>query len=461
MNRVDEKTFPKVELPKIPERKVCVTSYGAKEGMDARNTKAFNDAILDISNEGGGTVVIPAGIWYTGPIRLRSHVALHLERGALVVFRYKKEEFPLIKTNYEGTDRIRATSPIYAVEEEDIAITGEGILDGCGDSWRPVKKSKLTDSQWNKRIKTGVNERGMWFPSNSSFAGHYNPDIKPSEPDALKRAEKYYDFYRPVMVSLIKCKRIKLEGVTFQNSPAWNLHPLFCEHLTINNVNVRNPWYAQNGDGLDLESCRCVNILDSSFDVGDDAICLKSGKNEEARKIKFPTEYVTIKGCTVYHGHGGFVVGSEMSRGVRHVVLDNCTFIGTDIGVRFKSTLGRGGVIEDIRLSNIRMTDIAKEALLFSMLYSGAMDESNVKDEDIPEFKNISLDHIQCDGAGVALGVYGLKQLPIHDILIEDCNLHANYGIKTEYAKNIILKNVKVTTVNEQKETHYNDVDIA
>ena len=301
----------------------------------------------------------------------------------------------------------------------------------------------------------------VWYPSQSSYDGMHNPDIKPDEENALERAEEYYDFYRPVMVSLIRCRRVLIDGVTLMNSPAWNLHPLFCEHVTINKVTIRNPWYAQNGDGLDLESCRYVNIFDTTFDVGDDAICLKAGKNEAARKIQFPTEYVTIKGCTVYHGHGGLVVGSEMSRGVRNVVVENCTFIGTDIGVRFKSTLGRGGVVENIRLSHIRMTNIVKEAILFSMRYSGAMDASKVKQDDIPEFKNIELDNISCDGAAAAFSVYGLEQLPIHDITLSDSELRAKSGVHHEYANSICFNNVTITAgVGEGDTRYYNNVDI-
>lgn len=461
MNRLDEKTFKQVELPQIREHSVSVEEYGAKSGIHFRNTKAFNEAIKHVNEIGGGIVIIPEGIWYTGPIQLRSHVELHLKRGAYVIFQYNKEEYPLIKTNYEGTDRIRATSPIYAYDEEDIAITGDGIIDGQGELWRPTKKVKLTESQWNKLTQTGVTDGRIWYPSQSSFDGMHNPDVKPDEENALERAEEYYDFYRPVMVSLIRCRRVLIDGVTLMNSPAWNLHPLFCEHVTINKVTIRNPWYAQNGDGLDLESCRYVNIFDTTFDVGDDAICLKAGKNEEARKIQFPTEYVTIKGCTVYHGHGGLVVGSEMSRGVRNVVVENCTFIGTDIGVRFKSTLGRGGVVENIRLSHIRMTNIVKEAILFSMRYSGAMDASKVKQEDIPEFKNIELDNISCDGATAAFSVYGLEQLPIHDITLSDSVLRAKSGAHHEYAKSICFNNVTITEgVGEGDTRYYNNVDI-
>lgn len=439
--------FPAVQLPVIGTGQMKVTAYADREGR--LHSAALNEAIRKLSETGGGRVTVPAGLWRSGPIRLCSHVELHLERGALVVFEYSREEYPLIRTSYEGSDRIRAVSPVSAADANDIAITGEGILDGSGHKWRVVKKDKMTSGQWNALISSGgITEGNVWFPSESSRDGHRNPDIRPDEEDALNRAEAYYDYYRPVMVSLVRCRRVLLKGVTFQNSPAWNLHPLFCGDLTIDGVTVRNPWYAQNGDGLDLESCRNVLIRDSNFDVGDDAICMKSGKNAEGRSVPGPTEFVTIEGCTVYHGHGGFVVGSEMSRGVTHIRVKNCTFIGTDIGIRFKSTLGRGGTVEAIRLEQIRMIDIKKEAILFSMQYGGAMRGTPAR-EDIPEFKNIVLKDIVCLGAETAFRAAGLPELPIHDILLMDSSIRAKKGIFCENGKNIRFQNVELTETRE------------
>ena len=181
--------------------------------------------------------------------------------------------------------------------------------------------------------------------------------------------EPYRLFLRPVLVGLYNCTNVLLEGVTFQNSPAWNIHLFECEHVNVREVNVRNPWFSQNGDGIDLEACRYAVIEDCTFDVGDDAICMKSGKNEQGRRRGKPLEHVTIRGCTVYHGHGGFVIGSEMSGGVRHVTVENCTFIGTDVGLRFKSLRGRGGVVEHIAIRGVHMKDIAGPAISFNLFY--------------------------------------------------------------------------------------------
>ena len=222
----------------------------------------------------------------------------------------------------------------------------------------------------------------------------------PTEPGALEKATPYYDFYRPVMVSLKYCNKVLIDGVTFRNSPAWNIHPHFCTNLTVRNATIFNPYHAQNGDGIDVESCRNVEIHHCDFQTGDDGICMKAGKNAEARKIPGPCENVHIHHCTVGNSHGGFVIGSEMSRGVRNVLVEDCSFINSDVGIRFKSALGRGGVIEDIYMKRIHMVNIKEEAVVFTMDYVldilGNKEKTVVSglDEDVPEFKNIFIETI-------------------------------------------------------------------
>ena len=173
------------------------------------------------------------------------------------------------------------------------------------------------------------------------------------------------------MVSLISCNKVLLDGPVFQNSPAWCIHPLMCENLTVRNIDVRNPWYSQNGDGIDIESCKNSVVYNCTFDVGDDAICIKSGKDQEGRDRGMPTENLIVKNCVVYHGHGGVTVGSEMSGGVKNMHVSGCTFIGTDVGLRFKSNRGRGGVVEKIFISNIDMINIPTNAISFNLYYGG------------------------------------------------------------------------------------------
>lgn len=453
--------FPQVETPVFKDREFDIRDYGAVEGGFVSNTEAINRAVQAAFASGGGRVLIPAGMWLTGPIRLLSNVELHTECGAFVQFSYNPEEYPLTAANYEGTSRIRARSPLYAVDAENIGITGSGIFDGNGQRWRPVKRFKTTEAQWKELLKrggvvAGEGQDSIWFPSQSAFDGYYSPDIALEEEASLERAQECYDFYRPVLCSLVRCRRVLIEGVTLQNSPAWNLHPLFCEHVTVKDAAIKNPWYAQNGDGLDLESCRYVSITHTSFDVGDDGICMKSGKDAPARQIEFPTEYVTIEGCTVFHGHGGFVVGSEMSRGVRNIRVKNCCFIGTDVGIRFKSTLGRGGVVENIVLEDIRMSSIREQAVIFTMGYSsnGAPKE-DCSPEDIPEFKNIVVRNTVCAGCNQAVVIDGLKQQPIHDIFFEHVKLSGRQGLKLNDAKRILLSDVTLLSVDGTQVREY------
>ena len=353
-----------VKLPAFVDRIVYVDNYGARPYCytieDAsRNADAINRAINYISEKGGGTVVIPEGIWFTAPIEIKSDVELRIEKNAILKFSKDIDQYPLIITNYEGQECIRAKSPITAENAINIGITGGGVIDGSGDLWRPVKQFKMTERQWQELMKKSqytidTKEGGIWMPTESSFKGNEH-NIQLDAENALEKASEYYDFYRPVMVSLRHCKRILLDGVTFMNSPAWNIHPFFCKNLTVRNVTVSNPYYAQNGDGIDVESCKKVHIHNCTFETGDDAICLKSGKNAVARQIEGPCEDVYIHDCLVNKGHGGFVIGSEMSRGIKNVLVENCTFLGTDVGVRIKSALGRGGVIENINVKNIKL----------------------------------------------------------------------------------------------------------
>ena len=374
--------MPKVMIPEFPDFECSIIDFSAVGDGITNNTAMFADAIEETAKRGGGRIVVPRGIWLTGPIELKSNINLHIEEGGLLVFSKNFDEYPIIKTSFEGLETYRCVSPIYGKGLENIAITGKGIIDGSGDAWRPVKKEKLTERHWKNLVKSGgvVSDDGrIWYPTEKSKRGDSRDNFNVPDFDDLKQFDDVKDFLRPVMVSLVSCKNVLLDGPTFQNSPAWNIHPLMCEDVTIRNINVRNPWYSQNGDGLDLESSKNVLIYNNTFDVGDDAICIKSGKNEDGRKRAMPTENVIIKNNIVYHGHGGFTIGSEMSGGVRNMHISNCTFIGTDIGLRFKSTRGRGGIVEYIYISKIDMINIPAEAIRFNLFYEG---QSPIPDSD-------------------------------------------------------------------------------
>jgi len=435
-----------------------LTKYGAVADGQTLNTEAFRKAI-DACAVNGGTVVVPRGLWLTGPIVLKSNVNLHLMTGALVQFTADRLQYPLIKTTWEGEEAIRSQAPISGTDLTNIAITGNGTFDGAGEAWRPVKKNKLNETQWQKLVASGgvlSEKKDYWYPSASSLKGNQlaaagtpRKSLNPADFDDIR------DFLRPNMLSLTHCKQILLEGFTIQNSPAWTIHPLLCENITLRNVTARNPWYGQNTDALDLESCRNGLVEGCTFDVGDDGICIKSGRDEQGRKRGVPTENFIVRDCKVYHAHGGFVIGSEMSGGARNLYVSNCTFIGTDVGLRFKTARGRGGVVENIFVDGVDMTDIAGEAVLFDMYYAAKdpvplAGESTAPpviaaqplNEGTPQFKGFRIRNITCKGATTGILVRGLPEMSIKDISIENAVLESKKGLVCQEAENIRLKNV-------------------
>lgn len=454
--------LPKIEHPTFKKDTFNIAKYGAVADGVTINTTFINKAIDDCSGKGGGVVLVPAGLWNTGPVVLKSNVNLHLQKGAVLQFSDDFNQYPLVEGNWEGLPQMRNQSPISAQGQQNIAITGSGIIDGNGDAWRMVKKEKLTESQWKKLVASGgVSTDGRtWYPSQKALKGSLlkNPGVieagkTPVFYDSIK------DFLRPNLLVLTKCKKILLEGVIIQNSPAWCLHPLMSEHLTVRDITVKNPWYAQNGDGIDVESCKNVLIENSTFDVGDDALCMKSGRDEAGRQRGMPTENVIIRNCIVYHAHGGFVVGSEMSGGARNIHVTNCTFIGTDIGLRFKTTRGRGGVVENIFIKDIYMKDIPGEAILFDMYYmakdpiplNGEKREAPKVEvlpvtEATPVFKDIYVNNVVCNGAEKGIFIRGLPEMHIKNIMLENMVLQANKGIDCSEATGITFNNIKLIT---------------
>jgi len=454
-------SLPIIQQVKIKADTTSIVSFGAKGDGVSLNTESINKAIAAVSQKGGGVVLIPGGLWLTGPIELKSNVNLHLKRDALLQFTDDFTQYKLVEGNWEGQPAWRNQSPISGNNLENVAITGSGIIDGNGGAWRMVKRDKLTESQWKKLIGSGgmVSQDGkMWYPSEKTLKGSKtkNAGVVAANQSAAE-LESIKDFLRPNLLVLTNSKKILLEGVTFQNSPAWNLHPLLCEDLTLRNLQVKNPWFAQNGDGVDIESCKNVLIEGSTFDVGDDGICIKSGRDEAGRKRGVPTENVIIRNNIVYHAHGGFVVGSEMSGGAKNIWVSDCSFIGTDIGIRFKTTRGRGGVVENIYINNVNMIDIPGEAILFDMYYA-AVDPivlAGEKREAIktvvvpvteatPQFKNIYIKDVVANGAEKAIFVRGLPEMNIKDIHLENVTIQAKKGIEIIEADGIFLKNVNV-----------------
>lgn len=451
-----------VHRPIIDAYKRSIVDFGGVGDGQFDNTEAFAKAMKEISAAGGGHLIVPRGVWFTGPIEFENNIDLHLVDGAVILFSAEYDKYPIVDTYFEGLKTRRCKSPLSAKNKSNISITGFGTIDGNGDAWRWVKRGKITASQWKALNAKGgcTNEKeDIWFPTEAVRDAYARADmnvVRGVETEEDWQAIR--DYLRPVLLNFEYCKNVCLEGVCFQNSPAWNLHPFMCENVIINNVMVINPSYSQNGDGLDLESCKDAIIVNSKFDVGDDAICVKSGKDKDGRDLKTPCENVVVDGCAVYHGHGGFVVGSEMSSGVKNVSVRNCMFLGTDVGLRFKSTRGRGGVVENIHIDNINMINIPTDCLLFDLYYNGKSASETLADGDqkpqeevIPEvteetpcFKDIYINDITCNGALRAMYFNGIPEMPINNVNVSNAQIASTYGIELNESDSVKIENVKL-----------------
>ncbi|MBQ5638762.1 MAG: glycoside hydrolase family 28 protein, partial [Alistipes sp.] len=454
--------MPQVVQPSIPAREVCITEFGAVGDGMTLNTEAFAKAIDGLAEQGGGRVNVPDGIWFTGPIVLKDNIELHLANHAMILFSPDQSLYPLTEIIFEGLNTWRLQSPISARGVKNVAITGGGVIDGSGDAWRMVKQSKVTESAWKKLVASGgIVDGTNWFPTESYYRGQKSATDQNVNENMTKKEdfEPIRDFLRPVLVAIHNCENVLLQGVTFQNSPCWTIHPAICTNLTIDGITVRCPAYAQNGDGVDIESCKNVLMINSSVDAGDDAICIKSGKNEDGRKRGIPCENVLVDNCIVFHGHGGFVVGSEMSGGVKNVNVRNCTFSGTDVGLRFKSTRGRGGVVENIFIENITMNNIVTDGLLFDLFYGGKSasealadgDEGEATDmpfkpvdETTPAFRNIDIRDVRCNGARRAMLFNGLPEMNVENVKVENAWFYTTTGAQVNESTNVAFKNVTI-----------------
>jgi polygalacturonase len=452
--------MPEVSAPTFPATRVSVADYGGDRTGMTRSTDAFARAIDALTAKGGGHLIVPQGVWLTGPIVLKSNIDLHLEKGAIIQFDADEALYPVINTSFEGLETRRCQSPLSANGQTNIAITGEGVIDGSGQFWRPLKKSKVTEAHWKRVLASGGMEskKGYWVPNEAYAQAERNANMNVPKAQTEEEWNAIKRFLRPVMVSLVSCKNVLLQGVIFQNSPAWNIHPLMCENIIVDNVLVRNPEYAQNGDAIDLESCRNALIVNSRFDAGDDGICIKSGKDADGRKRGRPCENVVVDGCTVFAGHGGFVVGSEMSGGVKNIKVQNCQFVGTEVGLRFKSTRGRGGVVEKIYIDSISMDDIQTDALTFDMYYGGKSVAETLAgeggttpkpvavavDETTPVFRDINISNVVCSGCGRPLFFNGLPEMPIDRINLKNLYIKSREEATFTHCTNITRDNVNI-----------------
>lgn len=416
----------------IPDRQVSLSDFGGVPDGVTSNTESFRKAISALDKQGGGRLLVPEGIYLTGPISLKSCIDLHLERGAVILFSPDKREF---------LDGEKVKPGITASKRHDVSITGEGIIDGNGAWWRAVKRSKVSDTEWSEFRRKGgtVSQDGsLWYP----FGLKHFPDIAESA-EAQERLRTH-------LIRFTDCERVKVEGVTLQNSPKFHLVPQRCKDVTIEGVTVRCPWNAQNGDGIDLMQCQRVVVRGCTVDVGDDGICLKGGAGESALAAG-PCKDILIENNTVFHAHGGFVIGSEFSGGMENIVVRHNTFSGTDTGLRFKSAPERGGVTKNIVISDIYMTDIKDEAIVFQTDYADRpagydTNQPAQSERFVPEFQDIRMSRIVCRGCQTAIRASGTLRT-VHDISIEDATFFYNEtGRAVDDPAMISLKDVRFVT---------------
>ena len=414
---------------------INMQSFGAKADGKASNTAIIKRAIDKLSAAGGGTLFFPAGTYLTGPIVLKSNITIDIEAGATIKFSDDMSEYtPFVEMRYEGVVMKSFCPMFYAYEQENITIKGKGAIDGNGKKWwygTFTIEGAHKDEEFKKELE---GYQKMWEEANPNFKIEDNSDWKRT---LNKR------FFRPPLMQPYKCKNFTVEGVHITNSPFWTINPEFCENVNILGVTIDNP-DAPNTDGVNPSSCKNVIIANCNITVGDDCITLKSGRDLQGREYATPCENITITNCVMRAGHGGVVIGSEMSGDVRRVTISNCVFDGTDRGIRMKSTRGRGGIVEEIRVNNIVMTNIPKEAITLNLFYSDVPAEP--VSERTPIFRNIHVSGLTGTNVNMACTVLGIEESQISDITFSDVNIDAKTGFELNETKNITLENVRVST---------------
>jgi polygalacturonase len=436
-----------IQLPSFNDKTFNIKDYGAVGDGHTMNTDAFKITIEACSKAGGGQVVVPPGLWLTGPIELQSNIDFHVERGALILFSPNHNDYPIIK---RPTGGYVVAPPIYGFNLENIAITGSGLIDGNGTTWRPLKRSKVNESLWRKFVNSGGvtnSDNSIWYPSKAARDGR-------EEFGKLRKSKKeittedllpFRDAMRPRLVLLINCNKIYISDITLENAPTFALNPIYCEDLVIRNIKVNNEYWAQNGDAVDIGMSKNVLVYGCTITAGDDGICMKSGHSRNPNEPAL--QNVVITNCVVYHAHGGFVTGSETYGGMHNIYVNNCDFVGTDVGLRFKSGRNRGGLVDNIFIKNIFMKDIVREAVLFNTYYENSKDNEKAEvNNRTPIFKNIFIDSIFCDGARQAVLADGLPEMPIQDIKISNSYISADKGFESKYAEGFTLNNVEILT---------------
>jgi len=392
-----------------------VKGYGAAGDGLKKDTSAFAKAVEAASKAGGGTVLVPPGKYLTGAIELRSHITLEVESGATLLASPDVADYPLHVSAW-GTGRQEISPLIYAEKAEDVTIRGRGTIDGQGQHW------------W----------RRMGWPDRQKVPRDQRTPAELAQLALLANG-------RPALIKLVGCKLVTIEQVHLINSPAWTVHPQLCEFVKVDGITIENPVPSPNTDGINPESCRNVQIMNSRIDVGDDCVTLKSGINEVGRKMGRPDENITITNCVMLRGHGGVTIGSEMSGGVRNVVVSNCVFQGTDVGIRVKSQRGRGGLVEGFNAANIVMENV-RSAFTITTFYMGTDKPTDLfpVNDGTPVFRDFHFTNITARGSKTAGEITGLKEMPIGTITFSGVHIQAQTGMRITNAKDVTFTDSKI-----------------
>ena len=454
-----------VQEIKFPATSVNIAQFGAVPDGKTLCTDAFEAAINAVSEQGGGHVIVPRGVWKTGPIVLRSNIDLHLSKGATILFSENKELYVQKNDSLrDGSKKCNAL--IRGSKLENVGITGKGVIDGQGFIWRPIKEKKVVrdgnlPEVWEEALALGGTLKQddktyrIWFPFD------LNPELGIPNIAATPEAQEKM---RPTLVNIIDSKNVIIEGVTIRNSPKLHLVPTRIQNLIIENVTIDCPWWAQNGDAIDPGNVQVALIAGCHINCGDDGLCMKGGAGKKGLDAG-PQRDFLICNDTVYRAHGGFVIGSEYSGGMERLIVKDCMFDGTDIGCRFKSAPGRGGVCQDIYCINITMKDIRESTFLFQSGYAdraaggrGATD-SDDKSQFFPEWSHFTFRDITCVNSRKAVLMEGLKDMPVNTILFDNVKWYGiREGITMDFAEDIQFKNCVMTPQKEHSIKHAKNI---
>ncbi|MBN1342588.1 MAG: glycoside hydrolase family 28 protein [Phycisphaerae bacterium] len=412
--------MPQLSRPVFPDRVFNIADYGAVGDGRAKNTQPIAAAIAACAKAGGGTVSIPKGTWLTGAIHLESNVNLRLCKGATLRFSDDPNDYlPVVFTRWAGFECCNYSPLIYARDCENVAVTGPGTIDGNGRPWWP----------WEKR-------------QSDTAMRMYKEQILKDVPVKDRVYGTPKDGLRPQLISPIRCKNVLLEDFTIAKAgPFWTVDLVYCDRVIARRLRILTTG-GPNTDGLNVDSSRNVLIEHCYFNTGDDCICMKSGMNEDGWRVGRPTENVVVRYNLTEKGHGGVVFGSDTSGGIRNVFFHSCIFRGTDVGVRLKSTRGRGGVVERLWGRDIDMARIRREAVQITTAYRAYMGTTQGKP---PLFRNMTFTNLRVDGAAQALKLEGLPEAPIQNLRLADVTMTTTKGLQAEYADGIRLDNVAIT----------------